>query len=69
LLGSSDFLKLAKSAVFTAIGPVTHQALRNSGVDRIVVAADATVNALVNALSDYFSKAAAGSSHAGVTKG
>jgi uroporphyrinogen III methyltransferase/synthase len=68
LLGSGDFLKLAKSAVFTAIGPVTHQTLCNSGVDRIVVAADATVDATVNALSDYFSKATAGTSREGVTK-
>jgi uroporphyrinogen-III synthase len=69
LLGPGDFLKLAKSAIFTAIGPVTHQALRDSGVDQIAVAADATVDATVNALSDYFSKATAGTWQGGVTKG
>jgi uroporphyrinogen-III synthase len=69
LLGQDDFLELAKRAIFAAIGPVTQEALRGAGVQRIVVAADATVDATVKALSEYFSKAAAESSHAGVRKG
>jgi uroporphyrinogen-III synthase len=69
LLGPDDFLKLAKSAIFAAIGPVTGNALRSAGAQRIVVASEATVEATVNVLGEYFSKAATESSHAEVRKG
>lgn len=67
LLGH-DFLALGKRAIFAAIGPVTRDALHQAGVERVLVAADTTVDATVIALRDYFSKAAE-SSHAGVRKG
>jgi uroporphyrinogen-III synthase len=67
LLGQ-DFLAIAKHAIVAAIGPVTRNALSHAGVERILVAKDTTVDATVNALSEYFSKAVE-SSHAGVRKG
>jgi uroporphyrinogen-III synthase len=38
----------------TAVGPVTAEALRKSKVERIVVAADTTSEAVVQALENHF---------------
>lgn len=39
---------------FVAIGPVTAEALRNAGVERMAVAGDATPTAAMEALEEYF---------------
>jgi uroporphyrinogen-III synthase len=58
-LGAERFLQLAGSSVFAAIGPVTEQALRNAGVQRVLVAEDASVSAVVVSLVDYFAQVGA----------
>jgi uroporphyrinogen-III synthase len=59
VLRSAEFLKLSGRAIFVAIGPVTEQALRNAKIERLVTARDTTVDAVLRALSDYFSATAA----------
>jgi uroporphyrinogen-III synthase len=54
-LGDSGFVELSKRAVFTAIGPVTQEALRKAKIERVLTARDATVGAVVTALVEYFS--------------
>lgn len=58
-LGDSKFVELSKRAVFTAIGPVTQQALRKARIERVLTARDATVGAVVTELVEYFSASAA----------
>ena len=53
-LGMERFLRLSASSVFAAIGPVTEQALRKAGVERVLVAEDTSVSAVVGSLVDYF---------------
>jgi uroporphyrinogen-III synthase len=55
MLGNERFLELSKSALFVAIGPVTEAALRRSTVERVKVAVDAKVDAVVEALTEHFS--------------
>jgi uroporphyrinogen-III synthase len=57
LLGAQRFRDLSRQSVFVAIGPVSENALKAEGVDRILLAADATVAAAVATLSEYFGKA------------
>jgi len=57
VLGDERFEKLSRSAVFTAIGPVTETALRAARVERVVMARDTTVGAVLAALTDYFTAA------------
>jgi len=57
LLGAPRFRDLSRQSVFVAIGPVSENALKAEGVDRILLAADATVAAAVATLSEYFAKA------------
>lgn len=57
LLGSDRFRELSQRMTFVAIGPVSEDALKAEGVDRILVARDTTVVASIAALSEYFSKA------------
>jgi len=59
VLGSAKFLELSRRAIFAAIGPVTEQALRNAGVQRLVMARDTTVDAVLRALIQYFPASAA----------
>ncbi len=54
VLGDERFEKLSRSAVFTAIGPVTERALRAAKVERVVMATDTTVDAVLATLRDYF---------------
>jgi uroporphyrinogen-III synthase len=42
-----------KSA-FAAIGPVTERALREAGVQRLVVASDASASAILDSLANFF---------------
>lgn len=68
LLGSEKFLEWSRRSVFAAIGPVTEGALRKVHVDRVILARDTTVPAVLQALSDYFAHASSGLS-AGVKPG
>jgi uroporphyrinogen-III synthase len=57
LLGAQRFRDLSRQSVFVAIGPVSENALKTEGVDRILLAADTTIAAAVAALAEYFAKA------------
>lgn len=59
LLGLAKFLELSRRAVFAAIGPVTGEALRDTNVERVLMARDTTVDAVLQALAEYFSASAA----------
>ena len=57
LLGAQQFRDLSHQTMFVAIGPVSENALKAEGVDRILQSADTTVTATVAALAEYFTKA------------
>jgi uroporphyrinogen-III synthase len=57
VVGEREFTKLSETSSFAAIGPVTEDALREAGVDRIVVAKNATVPALLSELAHHFESA------------
>jgi len=57
IFGATRFQELSRKAIFVAIGPVSEKALLAEGIDRILLAADTTVTAVVAALADFFSKA------------
>jgi uroporphyrinogen-III synthase len=59
VLGPEKFAALSQRALFTAVGPVTEQALRNAGVARIQMAGDTTTDSVLEALTDYFTAAGA----------
>jgi uroporphyrinogen-III synthase len=55
LLGQRDFERLAETCGgFAAIGPVTEAALREAGVEQIIVAKSATVPSLISELARHF---------------
>jgi uroporphyrinogen-III synthase len=56
-IGQGEFLKLSETSTFAAIGPVTEDALREAGAERIVVAKNATVPALLSELAHHFETA------------
>jgi uroporphyrinogen-III synthase len=58
IVGSEKFRELSRRAVFAAIGPVTGEALAKAQVTQFVQAPDSTVAAVLDALTDFFSKAA-----------
>src|SRR5271170_614197 len=58
LLGPAQIGALQEHVVFAAIGEVTAHAFRGAGVRIPLVAADATPEAVVTALSEYFAKQA-----------
>ncbi len=53
-MSSESFAELARSAVFTAIGPVTEQALRKAGVERIVKSKEQSAVGVIDSLAEYF---------------
>jgi uroporphyrinogen-III synthase len=57
LLGAPRFRDLGRQSIFVAIGPVSENALKAEGVDRILLAADTTVAATISTLAEYFAKA------------
>ena len=59
-LGSARFLELSRRSVFAAIGPVTEEALRKAKVERVVLARDTSVGAILETLADYFGRQGAG---------
>lgn len=68
LLGNERFLGLSRQSVFAAIGPVTEDALREANVERVVLARDTSVSAILDALANYFAHTRSGLS-AGVKPG
>ncbi|HXR33210.1 MAG TPA: uroporphyrinogen-III synthase [Verrucomicrobiae bacterium] len=54
LLGPQSFLNLAEKSVFAAIGPVTERALREAGVQRLIVASDTSSSAILGSLENFF---------------
>lgn len=68
LLGNERFLGLSRQSVFAAMGPVTEDALREANVERVVLARDTSVSAILDALANYFAHARSGLS-AGVKPG
>jgi uroporphyrinogen-III synthase len=59
VLGTANFSELSRRAVFVAIGPVTAEALREHRVERVLMARDTAVDAVLQVLVDYFSATAA----------
>lgn len=54
--GKKQLAALQRRVAIAAIGPVTARALRAIGVERIVVAEEATAEAVIRGLSVYFSR-------------
>jgi len=54
LFGPHAFQNLAEKSVFTAIGSVTERALREAGVQRLVVASDTSASAILDSLTSFF---------------
>jgi len=57
LLGLQRFRDLSRQSIFVAIGPVSENALKAEGIDRLLQAADTSVSAAVSTLANYFAKA------------
>jgi uroporphyrinogen-III synthase len=57
LLGDGQLRALQDKLAITAVGPVTANALSESGVSRAVVAADTTAAAVIESLEKYFGEA------------
>ena len=57
ILGPGRFCDLSTRTIFLAIGPITENALRSEGLERLLVASDTTVAASVAALVEFFTKA------------
>lgn len=66
--GPEQLHMLQAKLAITAVGPVTAGALREAGVERVVVARDTTAAAVVEALEEYFASAAK-AAPAGVKRG
>jgi len=60
ILGSERVLEISRQAIFAAIGPVTERALRAARIERVLLAEDTTVAAIVRALQKHFCAAQAG---------
>jgi uroporphyrinogen-III synthase len=60
LLGSENFLELSRRSVFAAIGPVTEEALRKAKVERVLLAGDTSVGAILDTLANYFAQQGTG---------
>ena len=56
LLGNEKFLEFSSKTAFAAIGTVTEEALRQAKIERVVLARDTTVAAVLAALTEYFSQ-------------
>jgi uroporphyrinogen-III synthase len=67
-VGNERFRGLSRRTVFAAIGPITKDALRHAGVERVLLASDTSANAIIGALEEYFAQlqAEAKSEQAGV---
>jgi uroporphyrinogen III methyltransferase / synthase len=54
LAGLGQLRKIQNALAITAVGPVTASALREAGAERLVVAADTTAVAVIQALEEHF---------------
>ena len=54
LIGKQALNELQSRMAIAAVGPVTSAALREYGIQRIVMAADTTTNAVIDALESHF---------------
>ena len=68
LSGAEQLRELQDRVVITAVGPVTANALREAGVERMVVAADTTATSVIQTLEQHFASATTQSA-AGVKRG
>jgi uroporphyrinogen-III synthase len=68
LAGVQQLRRIENSLAITAVGPVTASALREAGAERLVVAADTTAVAVIQALEKHFAGTAKPSA-AGVERG
>ena len=57
--GNREIRALQDKVAITAVGPVTAKALREAGVERVIVSADTTAAAVVEALEKHFAAAKA----------
>jgi uroporphyrinogen-III synthase len=57
VLGQDRLVTLSRRTLFIAVGPVTEQALREAGIERVRTAHDTTVDAVLDALTNYFAAA------------
>jgi uroporphyrinogen-III synthase len=69
LIGAPALVALQNRIVLATVGPVTASALRAAGVQRIVIAADTTASAVVDALETHFAAESAKPSIAGAKHG
>jgi len=56
LLGAERFRQFSQAAAFAAIGPVTEQALRQAGVERVLLARDTTIASVLDVVAGFFSR-------------
>lgn len=54
VLGETQFLELSRRSLFAAIGPVTEKALRAAKVERVAMAKDTTIEAVLATLDEQF---------------
>ncbi len=54
LLGTERFAELSNNVLFAAIGTVTERAVRAAGVERVLKAADTTVDSIIQTLTEHF---------------
>lgn len=59
LVGAAQLRLIQDKLGITAVGPVTAKALREAGVERMVVASDTTAASVIDALEKYFAAAKA----------
>lgn len=59
LTGAEKLRSIQDRPAVTAVGPVTAKALREAGVERIVVASDTTAASVIDALENHFAAAKA----------
>jgi uroporphyrinogen-III synthase len=54
IVGAEKLCDLQNHLAITAVGPITANALRQSGVDNLLVAEDTTADAVIAALKQHF---------------
>ena len=57
VIGETEIRKLPHHLALTAVGPITANALKQAGLDSMVVAADTTADAVILALQQHFAGA------------
>jgi uroporphyrinogen III methyltransferase/synthase len=57
VVGQAELHKLQQQSALTAVGPITANALKEAGVNNMIVAADTTADAVIAALEKHFAGA------------